>query len=74
MRVQMTNRTYLEKHGNQYRVQVRVPPSLQALMGKKRLVVPLHTSSLAEANRIKWEVVARLKAEITLAAKGVASD
>ncbi len=70
----MTSKTYLEKHGKQWRVQVRVPPSLQVAMGKKKLVVPLHTASLAEADRIKWDVVARLKAEIALAAKGVAVD
>ncbi len=74
MRVQVTSKTYLEKHGKQWRVQVRVPPSLQGIMGKKKLVVPLHTASLAEADRIKWDVVAKLKAEIALAAKGVASD
>lgn len=64
------SKTYLEKHGNQWRVQVRVPPKLQSIMGKKRLVVPLHTSSLADANRLKWDVVAKLKAEIALTAKG----
>lgn len=66
----MSDKRYLEKHGKQYRVQVRVPPRLQAVIGKKRLVVPLHTESLADANRLKFDIVARLKAEIRAADKG----
>jgi hypothetical protein len=69
-----SSKRYLEKHGNQWRVQVRVPPKLQGVMGKKKLVVPLHTSSLAEANLLKWDIVARLKAEIKAAERGVVLD
>lgn len=69
-----SSKRYLEKHGKQWRVQVRVPPKLQSVMGKKKLVVPLHTSSLAEANLLKWDIVARLKAEIKAAERGVALD
>jgi hypothetical protein len=65
----MSDKRYLEWHGKQWRVQVRVPPSLHEAIGKKRLVHPLHTSSLANANRIKWDVVAKLKAVIRAADK-----
>lgn len=67
----MSDKRYLEKHGNQWRVQVRVPPRLHAVIGKKRLVVPLHTDSLANANRLKFDVVAKLKGEIRTAEKGL---
>lgn len=67
----MSDKRYLEKHGKQWRVQVRVPPKLQEVIGKKRLVVPLHTDSLANANRLKFDIVAKLKAEIRAAEKGV---
>jgi hypothetical protein len=48
------NRSYLEWHGRQWRVQVKVPARLQAIVGKKRLVMPLHTDSVAIANRDNW--------------------
>lgn len=65
----MSDKRYLDWHGNQWRVQVRVPPSLHEAMGKKKLLHPLHTSSLADANRRKWDVVAKLKAIIRAAEK-----
>jgi integrase len=72
----MSDRRYLEWHGKQWRVQLRVPPRLQPVMGRKRLTHPLHTGSLANANRLKWDVVAKLKAIIRAAEKGLveASD
>jgi integrase len=39
-------------------------------MGKKKLIRPLHTDSLANANRLKWDAIAKLKAEIRAAEKG----
>lgn len=65
----MSDKRYLDWHGKQWRVQVRVPPSLHEAMGKKKLVQPLHTSSLADANRLKWAVVTKLKAIIHAAGK-----
>lgn len=55
------DRRYLEWHGNQWRVQVKVPAKARAVLGKQRLVEPLHTDSLANANRLKFRVVAHLK-------------
>ena len=49
---------------------MRVPPSLWEIVGKKKLLVPLHTDSLANANRLKWDAVAKLKAVIRAAEKG----
>ena len=67
----MSDTRYLQWHGNQWRVQVKIKPSLWPVMGKKKLLVPLHTDSLANANRIKFEVVAKLKAEIRAAEKAI---
>lgn len=58
------NRTYLEWHGRQWRVQVKVPVRLQAILGKKRLVMPLHTDSLAIANREKHKHVAAFQEQL----------
>lgn len=49
---------------------MRVPPSLWEIVGKKKLLVPLHTESLANANRLKWDAVAKLKAVIRAAERG----
>ena len=61
------DRKYLEWHGQQYRVQVKVPEKARAILGKNRLVKPLHTDSLANANRLKHRVIAELKEEIARA-------
>ncbi|MFG1419930.1 DUF6538 domain-containing protein [Xanthobacter sp. V0B-10] len=58
---------FLELHGNQYRVKVKVPADARPVLGKAHLKVPLHTDSLVKANMLKWPVVARLKAEIDAA-------
>ncbi|MET4689194.1 DUF6538 domain-containing protein [Sinorhizobium fredii] len=54
---------YLEVHGSKWRVVVTVPRRLQRKLGTK-LKRPLGTDSLREANRLKWDVVAELKAVI----------
>lgn len=58
------DKRYLEKHGNLWRVVVNVPTRARAAVGSTKLKHPLNTDSLAEANRIKWEIVATLKARI----------
>ncbi len=58
---------FLERHGNQYRVKVKVPAALREVIGKAHLKVPLHTDSLAKANMLKWSVVSDLKEQIAKA-------
>lgn len=55
---------YLEKHGNQWRVVVKVSSNARATLGKAHLREPLHTDSLPRAEALKWPIVAKLKAEI----------
>ena len=52
---------YLEKHGAQWRVQMKVPKHLQQAIGKAKLVRPLHTDSLTRANTLRWPVIAEFK-------------
>lgn len=54
---------YLEAHGSKWRVVVNVPRKLQRKLGTK-LKRSLGTDSLREANRLKWDIVAELKAVI----------
>ena len=61
------DRKYLEQHGNQYRVKVKVSAAAKSIIKKSHLVRPLHTDSLAVANRLKHRVVADLKDEIAKA-------
>lgn len=58
------DRRYLERHGDQYRVVVKVPPELRQWVGKAHLKRGLKTDSLAEANRRKWPVIKELKEDI----------
>ncbi|MDR9763102.1 tyrosine-type recombinase/integrase [Rhizobium redzepovicii] len=58
-----SDRMFLELHGNQWRVVVNVPKRLRAELGTK-LKKSLGTDSLKEANRLKWDVIADLKATI----------
>ncbi len=58
------DKRYLEKHGNQWRVQVKVPERLRPIIGKARLVQPLKTDSLAKANSLRWKYVADFKQAI----------
>lgn len=67
------DRSYLEWHGQQWRVQVKVPLRLRGIVGKKRLVMPLHTDSLAVANREKHKHVAAFK-ELLLKAEAKLSE
>ena len=62
------DKRYLEKIGNQWRVVVAVPRSLQTELGTK-LKRALHTDSLAVANAKKWSIVELLKRDI-LRARG----
>ncbi|WP_457812256.1 DUF6538 domain-containing protein [Sinorhizobium meliloti] len=54
---------YLESHGSKWRVVVNVPRQLKGKLGTK-LKRALGTDSLSEANRLKWDVIAELKAII----------
>lgn len=67
----MTIKGYLEKHGNQFRVQVWVPLHLQSLYGKKTIKVPLHTNSKTTANLMKLDVLNKLQREFREASKRV---
>jgi integrase len=58
------DRRHLELHHGQWRVVVSVPRGLHKSLGTK-LKEPLRTDSLAVANRLKWPIVAKLKALIT---------
>lgn len=58
-----SDRKYLEPHGSQWRVVINVPRRLHSKLGTK-LKRPLGTDSIREANRLKWDVVAELKALI----------
>ena len=40
---------------------MKVPDRLRAVVGKTKLVEPLHTNSLAEANRLRWPVINRFR-------------
>lgn len=57
-------KSYLQWHGNQWRVAVKVPEKAQAVLGCKVMKRGLGTASLAEANRLKWDVVADMKRQI----------
>ncbi|MDQ0475239.1 DUF6538 domain-containing protein [Labrys wisconsinensis] len=54
---------YLEQKNGKWRVTLAVPRELQGKLGT-RLKRPLHTDSLAVANRIKWQALAELRAVI----------
>lgn len=60
---------YLKKHGNQWVVVVKVPARLREAIGKAHLKHPLHTDSLAIANRQKHRIVADMKDELAKAEK-----
>lgn len=57
------DKRYLELHGSKWRVVVNVPKALHSQLGSK-LRHQLETDSLREANRKKWDIVARLKQQI----------
>lgn len=55
------DKTYLERHGNQWRVIVRVPPSVRHVIGKANLKASLGTANLGTANLLKHQHVDRFK-------------
>jgi integrase len=61
--------SYLEWQGPTIRVSVPVPKKLQAILGKTRFKESLGTDSPARADALKWRVIAKLKAEMSAAAK-----
>jgi integrase len=64
----MPDTRFLERvSGDKWRVVVNVPKSLQLALGKTKLKRSLETDSLTEANRLKWAVVAELRAELEAA-------
>lgn len=61
-----SDKRFLERHGDQWRVTLAVPRPLQARFGT-RLKQSLQTDSLAVANRLKWAVIKELRDRIDLA-------
>jgi integrase len=55
---------FLEQHGPSWRVRVKVPDRLRPVLGVSKLVVPLHTDSLAIANRDKHRHIHAIKQRI----------
>ena len=67
--------SYLEKQHNTYFVVLRVPVGLQRyFQGKTRFSATLKTSSLGEANRLKWPYIEGWKANIELARRTLNGD
>lgn len=58
------DKRYLKKHGNQWLVVIKVPERLRRIVGKAHLKQPLHTDSLAVANREKFKHIAAMKAQL----------
>lgn len=64
----MADTRYLEQvPGGKWRVVLNVPKPLHHLVGKTKLKRQLDTDSLTEANTLKWDVIAGLKAELATA-------
>jgi hypothetical protein len=59
---------FLEQKNGKWRVTVAVPRDLRSVLGT-RLKRSLHTDSLAVANRLKWQAVSELRANIESARK-----
>ncbi len=60
-------RSHLAWHGRQWRVQVAVPAKLRPIIGTAVLFHPLHTDSLALANRDKHKHIHALKQRLAAA-------
>ena len=60
-------KSYLYRRHNVYWVRVRVPDKVRDIVGKAQLSKNLYTTDLAEANRKKHIVIAKLKQLIHLA-------
>ncbi|RWD44091.1 DUF6538 domain-containing protein [Mesorhizobium sp.] len=67
-------RQYLEWHGQQWRVRVKVPARLRDLIGRGKLTHPLHTADLKDADARKWPIVSRLKGVIAAAERALATN
>jgi integrase len=67
-------RQFLEWHGQQWRVRVKVPAKVRDLVGRGKLTFPLHTADLKDAAARKWPVVSRLKGVIAAAEKALATS
>lgn len=59
-----TDKSYLEEKNGKWRVSLSVPAHLRKAMGKTKVKQSLGTDSLAVANELKWDVLAKLKKEI----------
>jgi len=55
---------YLQRLGHSWYVRVKVPSSLQKIVGNTHIRKALHTRDLNEANRLKWRMVEAIKAEL----------
>lgn len=67
--------SYLEKQYNTYFAVLRIPVDVQRyFQGKTRLSATLKTSSLGEANRLKWPYIEGWKASIELARRTMSGD
>lgn len=67
-------RQYLEWHGQQWRVVVKVPAKLRPIIGKTKLKMPLKTADLKVADEMKGAIVTRFKAELRAAERALASN
>jgi hypothetical protein len=70
----VADRSFLQWHGQSWRVQVAVPARLREAIGCAVLYHPLHTDSLAVANREKHKHVHLLKKRIEETARRPADD
>lgn len=59
-----TDKSFLEQHNGKWRVTLSVPVHLRKAMGKTKVKLSLGTDSLAVANELKWDVLAKLKKQI----------
>lgn len=64
---------YLQRHGKQWRVRMRVPADLQHIVGKAQLIRPLHISDLKAANEAKRAVIAEFQGELAQARRVLVS-
>ncbi|MFB9982820.1 DUF6538 domain-containing protein [Mesorhizobium kowhaii] len=65
---------FLEWHGQQWRVVVKVPAKLRDIIGRTKLKQPLHTADLKQADERKWAVVERFKALLAAANRALTTN
>ena len=68
------DKKYLYQRHQTWWVQVRVPPSIQDVIGKKQLYRNLKTTDINEAVHLKYSVVGELKAQIASAKKSIKQE